>query len=91
MAEQFWFYFQHPISRFIARYILAAPQQDYEKMLHFLYEENERIQLKKLAKRIKAKMAERQDYQAYYYQPVTAKYLRVSKEAADYLESIWGD
>lgn len=60
-------------------------------MMHYLYEENERIQLRKLAKKIQNKMAERKDYQAYYYQPVTAKYLRVSKEAADYLESIWGN
>lgn len=60
-------------------------------MLHFLYEENERIQLRKLEKKIKLKMGERKDYQAYYYQPVTAKYLRVSKEASDYLESIWGN
>lgn len=60
-------------------------------MLHYLFEENERIQMKKLEKKILAKMSERQDYQAYYYQPVTAKYLRVSKEASDYLESIWGD
>jgi len=36
-------------------------------------------------------MAERNDYQAYYYRPVIAKYHRVSKEAADYLESIRGD
>lgn len=60
-------------------------------MLHMLYEENEKIQMRKLEAKIKSKMAERKDYQAYYYRPVTAKYLRVSKEAADHLESIWGD
>lgn len=60
-------------------------------MLHYLYEENEKIQLRKLEKQIKDKMAERKDYQAYYYQPVTAKYLRVSKEAADHVRSTWGE
>lgn len=82
---------QHPISRFLARYFYAPPQQDYEKMLHVIYEESERKQLRLLEHKVRAKMAERHDYQAYYYRPVTAKYLRVSKEAADYLESIWGD
>lgn len=60
-------------------------------MLHFLYEENEQIQLRKLERKIKNLMRERQDFQAYYYRPVTTKYLKVSKEAADYLESIWGN
>lgn len=36
-------------------------------------------------------MAERNDYQAYYYRPVAAKYHRVSREAADYLETIKGE
>lgn len=36
-------------------------------------------------------MAERRDYQGYYARPVDAKYHRVSKEAADYLESLRGD
>lgn len=44
-----------------------------------------------LEQKVNAKMAERSDYQAYYYRPVIAKYHRVSKEAADYLETIRGD
>lgn len=46
---------------------------------------------RQLEKDIRAKMAERNDYQAYYYRPAIAKYHRISKEAADYLESIQGD
>lgn len=59
--------------------------------MHYLYHEKEKIELRKLEAKVKAKMAELKDYQAFYYQPVSAKYLRVSKEAANYLESIWGD
>lgn len=44
-----------------------------------------------LENEIKQKMAERNDYQAYYYRPVAAKYHRVSREAADYLETIKGE
>lgn len=36
-------------------------------------------------------MQKRRDYQAYYYREVTAKNLRISKEATDYLATIWGD
>lgn len=59
--------------------------------MHNLYEENEKAQIRGLEKQVRAKMAERNDYQAYYYRPAIAKYHRVSKEAADYLESIRGD
>lgn len=74
----------------MARYIYANPQQNYERYMHFLYEEHERIQLRKLHKKIKNLMQERQDYQAYYYRPVTTKYLKVSKEAADFLQTVFG-
>lgn len=86
-----WEYHKHPISRFLARYIYPSPQQEYEKMMHNLFEENEKAQIRALEKKVRAKMSERNDYQAYYYRPAIAKYHRVSKEAADYLESIRGD
>lgn len=38
--------FQHPISRFIARYILTSPQQEYEKFLHYAFEEDEKRKLR---------------------------------------------
>ena len=52
---------------------------------------NQLTPYRQLEKDIRAKMAERNDYQAYYYRPAIAKYHRISKEAADYLESIQGD
>ncbi|XP_055531542.1 NADH dehydrogenase [ubiquinone] 1 beta subcomplex subunit 5, mitochondrial [Wyeomyia smithii] len=86
-----WEYHNHPITRFIARYILDNPQQDYEKMLHHLYEESERMQMRALEEKVREKMAERNDYQSYYYRPAIGKYHRVAKEAADHLKSIRGD
>lgn len=68
-----------------------SPQQEYEKMLHMLYEESEKAKLRQLEKRVKDKMAERSDYQAFYYRPAIAKYTRISREQADYLETIRGD
>ncbi|XP_055319673.1 NADH dehydrogenase [ubiquinone] 1 beta subcomplex subunit 5, mitochondrial isoform X2 [Sitodiplosis mosellana] len=86
-----WEYHRHPISRFMSRYIFPTPQQDYEKTLHVLYVENEKKQLRFLEEKVENLMKERRDYQAYYYRPVTAKNLRVSRAATDFLESLWGD
>lgn len=61
---------------------------EYEKYLHLRLKCNI---FRKIERQVKTKMSERSDYQAYYYRPVLAKYHRLSKEAADYLESIRGD
>ena len=84
-----WEYFRHPIQRFIARHLTTIPQQDYERSMHFMYEQEERVALRRLEKKIRALMAEREDYQAYYYTPMTAKYHRVSRDAAEWLKDHW--
>lgn len=75
----------------MARYIYPSPQQDYEKMCHYIKEEMEKMELRKLEKLVKEKMSDRHDYQAYYYRPGIAKYHRVAKEAADQLMELDGD
>lgn len=65
--------------------------QDYEKFMHFLDEEQQRIKLRALEKEIIKKMAERQDYQAYYYKPMVNKYLRMNKRTGDELYNRIGD
>ncbi|NP_001124377.1 lethal(3)neo18 [Bombyx mori] len=90
-TPKYWEYHRHPITRFIARYIHNNPQQDYEKFMHFLDEEQQRIKLRALEKEIIKKMAERQDYQAYYYKPMVNKYLRMNKKTGDELYNRIGD
>ncbi|XP_022911990.1 NADH dehydrogenase [ubiquinone] 1 beta subcomplex subunit 5, mitochondrial-like [Onthophagus taurus] len=86
-----WEYFRHPITRFISKYLVSSPQEDYEKYLHHIFEEDEKSRMRKLEKDVETFISQRNDYQAYYYRPVLAKYHRISKEAADYLESLSGD
>ncbi|CAB3230774.1 unnamed protein product [Arctia plantaginis] len=86
-----WEYHRHPISRFIARYIHNPPQQEYEKFLHYIDEEKQKIKLRKLEKEILRKMAERSDYQAYYYKPLMNKYLRINKKTGEELVDRIGD
>lgn len=37
--------FQHPITRWLAKNIFTNPQQEYEKYLHQLYEEDEKMKI----------------------------------------------
>lgn len=74
----------------MARYTYNNPQQEYEKMCHSLAEEQDKINIRKLEAKIREKMAERHDYQSYYYRPGIAKYHRVAKQAADDLEALEG-
>lgn len=90
-TPKYWEYHRHPITRFIARYITLNPQQEYEKYLAHLFIENEKKMIRFLEDDIKLKMKERDDYQAYYYRPVLAKYHRRVKQATDYVETISGD
>ncbi|KOB66699.1 Lethal(3)neo18 [Operophtera brumata] len=86
-----WEYHRHPITRFIARYVHNNPQQDYEKFLHFVDEEKQRIKMRELEKKIIRKMGERKDYQAYYYRPMVNKYLRINKQTGEELHERLGD
>lgn len=75
----------------MARYIYPTPQQEYEKHLHVIYVENEKRQLRFLEERVKELIRQRRDYEAYWYHPVTAKNLRISRDATNYLQTLWGD
>ncbi|KAK9881912.1 hypothetical protein WA026_018106 [Henosepilachna vigintioctopunctata] len=86
-----WEYYRNPVTRLIAKYTSLNHQQEYEKYLAYIFMEDEKRLLRKIQYEVKEKIKERDDYQAYYYRPVLAKYVRQSKEAADYIESIRGD
>ncbi|XP_025423007.1 NADH dehydrogenase [ubiquinone] 1 beta subcomplex subunit 5, mitochondrial [Sipha flava] len=75
-----WEYYKHPITRWMARYIYPSPQQQYEKYLHQLYEEDEKFKVRMLANKINDMMKDRSDYKSFYYRPISANYYRISKE-----------
>ncbi|XP_015513916.1 NADH dehydrogenase [ubiquinone] 1 beta subcomplex subunit 5, mitochondrial [Neodiprion pinetum] len=86
-----WEYYRNPISRFLSRYIFTSHQQDYEKALHFLWEENEKTKLRHLEERVLNLMKDRTDYQAWYYRPGIAKYHRYSRKALEEINSMDGE
>lgn len=87
-TPKYWEYYKNPVTRFLAKYITTSPQQDYEKFCTYLYIEQEKIRLKQLEEKVKGLMKERQDYQAYYYRPVDAKYFRALREASDKIREL---
>uniref|UniRef100_A0A9N6WY99 NADH dehydrogenase [ubiquinone] 1 beta subcomplex subunit 5, mitochondrial n=1 Tax=Evadne anonyx TaxID=141404 RepID=A0A9N6WY99_9CRUS len=78
-TPQHWEYYSHPITRFIAKHWTKSYQQEYEMMIQFLYEEEYKQKLRLAEKRIKKMIAEKRDFEAYYYEPVTARYQELVK------------
>ncbi|XP_033095928.1 NADH dehydrogenase [ubiquinone] 1 beta subcomplex subunit 5, mitochondrial-like [Anneissia japonica] len=64
-----WEYYQHPITRFIAKYIKPSPQQEYEKCAHVMEYEFGKAMARKQEKEIKRQMRQRGDSD-YLYVPV---------------------
>ncbi|EFN82172.1 NADH dehydrogenase [ubiquinone] 1 beta subcomplex subunit 5, mitochondrial [Harpegnathos saltator] len=82
-----WEYHRHPIKRFLARYFFPSPQQEYEKFLHYAYQENQIRQIRLLENRVNDVMGTRRDYRGPYFQEYYgSKYLYRYKEIMDELE-----
>ncbi|XP_014270976.1 NADH dehydrogenase [ubiquinone] 1 beta subcomplex subunit 5, mitochondrial [Halyomorpha halys] len=85
-----WEYYKHPITRFLARYVYSSHQEAYEKNLHRLYEEDEKMKMRKLQEKILDLMDKNKDYQSYYYIPVDGKYHRIVRKEAEEIAEIGG-
>ncbi|KAF6214067.1 hypothetical protein GE061_011798 [Apolygus lucorum] len=85
-----WEYYKHPITRFLARYVFTSHQQEYEKYMHLVYEEDEKMKIRALEKKVRDLMEERADYQAYYYKPISGKYVRQAKRQREAIEETSG-
>uniref|UniRef100_A0ABM0GTI5 NADH dehydrogenase [ubiquinone] 1 beta subcomplex subunit 5, mitochondrial n=1 Tax=Saccoglossus kowalevskii TaxID=10224 RepID=A0ABM0GTI5_SACKO len=62
-----WEYHQHPITRWLARYVVGAPQKEYEKFIDYLEIENEKKQLRSQEKQVRRMMRQHGDGHWYYY------------------------
>jgi NADH dehydrogenase (ubiquinone) 1 beta subcomplex subunit 5 len=68
-----WEYYKSPISRFIARYLLDSPEKWYERHMHFVAIEKDKILMRKLERKIELLVGEggqRYDSKRWYYEPV---------------------
>jgi len=67
-----WEYYKSPISQFISRNFVDSPEKMYERHMHFVAIEKEKILMRKLEKKIALLVgqgAERYDSKKWYYLP----------------------
>lgn len=62
----YYFYFQHPITRFLVKYFMDDEVLSYENTVSKMAEESEKIILSKLRKQLKMMMAQTADNKAWY-------------------------
>jgi len=74
--------FQHPIKRFLQRYCVPSPQQEYEKYMHYIYHENEVRKVRKLEAQVEDAMAANHDYRSsnYFQEIYGSKYMYKYKD-----------
>jgi len=82
-VPKYWEYYQHPVSRFFARYLHVSPQEGYEKLLHGIFEQDEKVKIATIDDKVRRLIKKRKDYKAYYYRPINANYLRIENERTE--------
>jgi len=72
-----WEYFSSPVTRFFARYCFWNPQENYERNLHYLMEEDEIRRMRLMSSKVTRLMRERGDYPNFFQTKVIQrKYLQ---------------
>ncbi|KAL1489310.1 hypothetical protein ABEB36_014233 [Hypothenemus hampei] len=85
---KYWEYYKNPVTRFLAKNFYPDPQQEYEKFCTYIFVEQEKIRLREIEQKVLNHIAERGDYQAYYYKPVAAKYQRMTREGYEKIKDL---
>eukprot|EP00057_Strongylocentrotus_purpuratus_P002220 XP_003724073.1 PREDICTED: NADH dehydrogenase [ubiquinone] 1 beta subcomplex subunit 5, mitochondrial isoform X1 [Strongylocentrotus purpuratus] len=66
-----WEHYKHPITRWLSRFVIPSPQQEYEKMAHFMDIEGQKIKARSEEREVKRLMRSRGEGHWYYYPVAT--------------------
>uniref|UniRef100_A0A8D0EFS5 NADH dehydrogenase [ubiquinone] 1 beta subcomplex subunit 5, mitochondrial n=1 Tax=Salvator merianae TaxID=96440 RepID=A0A8D0EFS5_SALMN len=77
-VPEHWEYYSHPITRWIARYVIDSPEKDYEKFMAYLDKESEKLTLRKREREARQLMEERGDGPWYHYETPDRKLIDYS-------------
>ncbi|CAG0914884.1 unnamed protein product [Notodromas monacha] len=84
-------YYESPVTRFLVKNFGRTYQEDYERTLHFVNRIRDRGMLRKTQTEVEDFMQQRNDYKAYYYRPVLAKFWRATREDAEFVHFVRGE
>uniref|UniRef100_A0A915MZI6 NADH dehydrogenase [ubiquinone] 1 beta subcomplex subunit 5, mitochondrial n=1 Tax=Meloidogyne javanica TaxID=6303 RepID=A0A915MZI6_MELJA len=82
----YWQFERTPLRQFLARYVTPSDMQYHESWASRFSHWQIRNRWNRIEARVKHLIAERQDYKAYHYHPVTIEWLDVAKRRAAMFE-----
>ncbi|XP_022700404.1 NADH dehydrogenase [ubiquinone] 1 beta subcomplex subunit 5, mitochondrial-like isoform X2 [Varroa jacobsoni] len=90
-VPEYYEYYSHPITRWLAKYVYSDHQANYERAMHHLQQEFEKTQMRRIEAKVNLLQKQRGDYMGNFYIPTDAyKYTQVKVYERENLKEGYG-